>query len=94
MVVEVEGGGGPEAFVPDVQLMAAYFYGDDGLLASTWSARLKRAFEVPTEMFYRVLMYTKVGKTVSIICKPCHTIGGHSDKSYGLRMTGGGGGGG
>ena len=41
-----------------------YFYADDGLIASTQPERLKRAFEILTELFDRVSLWKNERKMV------------------------------
>ena len=40
------------------------------------------------ELFYWVGMRTNVGKMVSMVCQPCHLIGGHYTEAYGLSLMG------
>ena len=60
----------------DIQRMEAYFYPDDGLLASMQVPRLQRVFNFFTEIFDRFGLHKNVWKMVSMACQPCHTIGG------------------
>ena len=51
--------------------MAAYFYADNGLLASIQEARNQRAFDVLVNIFEYFDLRTNEGKTVSMACHPC-----------------------
>ena len=76
-----------EGFGRDIQRLTSYFYANDGLLASTWAHRLHRSFDVLTDLFEQVGLCTNVVNTVSMACRPCRAIGGHSVEAYGLRIT-------
>ena len=52
--------------------LEAYFYADDGLVASTQSERLQRVFDVLTGLFKRVVLCTNMVNTVGMVCHPCH----------------------
>ena len=58
-----------------IQDLAAYFYADDGLVASTQPERLQREFDVLTGLFDQVGLRTNTRKTVIIACQPCHMPG-------------------
>ena len=80
------GATGTEAFGQDVQHLAAYFYADDGILASTQVAGLQRVLPTLMGVFNQVRLRTNVAKTVSMDCKPCCALVGHSVYAYGLKM--------
>ena len=84
----MEGYAGPEGFGQDVYRPKAYFYADESLIASTWSASIQREFDVLMELFDWVLLRKNLGKTVSMACDPYRKIGGHYAEAYGFRMTG------
>ena len=67
-----------EGLVQDIQKIAACFYYENGLLVSTRATQLQLEFDVLTDMFDWIGLITNVVNTVSMACKPCCTIGGHS----------------
>ena len=75
-----------DCFGRDVQRLAAYFYADDGLLASTQANHLQQDFNTLTELFYSVGLHTNVANTVIMECQPCRNLGGHLLEAYGLQM--------
>ena len=72
-----------------MQHLAAYFYTDGGLIASTRETHLQRDFDTLADLFDRVGLQNNVTKMVSMACQPCCTLGGRLVEAYGLRMTGG-----
>ena len=60
-----------EAFGQDVQHLSAYFYSDDGLLASTQVAGLHHVFTTLMGVFNQVGLHTNVVNTVIMDCNPC-----------------------
>ena len=70
---------GTEGFRKSVQWLAAFFYADDGLLASPQSTRLQAALYVLTGIFDRVGLHIKFSKTVGMVCQPRKMDGGHSE---------------
>ena len=56
--------------------LTAYFYADDGLVASTQPERLHREFDVLTGLFDRVGLRNNMAKTAGMVCQPCHMPGG------------------
>ena len=58
---------GTEGFRQDIQRMAAYFYAYNGIRVSTRVTQLQQAFEVLTEMFDWVGLFTNLFKTVIIV---------------------------
>ena len=77
-----------EGFWRDVHRLTAYFYADDGILASTRATRLQQAFDTLKKLFELVGLRTNVAKMVIMACKICHVIGVHSAEAYGLWMMG------
>ena len=71
-----------------IQRLVTDFYADNGLLLSTGATHIQRTFGTLTELFGRVGLRTNVAKTVSMVCQPCHALGGHLEKAYGICMTG------
>ena len=57
--------------------LEAYFYADDGLVASTQPERLQRAFDVLTGLFNRVVLKKNTENTAVMVCQPCHAPGGY-----------------
>ena len=47
--------------------LAAYFYANDGLVASTQPERLQRVFDVLTGIFYCVVLRKNTAKTVDMV---------------------------
>ena len=67
---------------------ATLFYADDGMVASSDPRWLQWDFNTLVGLFDRVGLHTNVGKTVSMICRPCPTAGNQSEVAYGRKMTG------
>ena len=67
---------------------AALFYADDGMVASSDPRWLQWAFNALVGLFERVGLQTNVGKTVSMVCRPCPAAGNQSEAAYGRMMTG------
>ena len=55
--------------------LVAYFYSDDGLIASTQTERLLRAFDFLTSLFDHAGLRKNMKKTVSMACQTCHDPG-------------------
>ena len=68
--------------------MSAYFYANDGLVASTQPERLQREFDLLTGLFDQVGLSMNKRKAVSIACQPCHTPGMVSLETYERRTMG------
>ena len=64
MVAQTEAGA--EGLRETIQELAEFFYVDDGLVASPWTERLQRAFNVLTNLFDWVGLCTNVWKKVSM----------------------------
>ena len=56
--------------------LVAYFYADDGLVASTQPERLKRAVDFLTVLFNKVGLQTNTAKMVGMVFHTCHAPGG------------------
>ena len=52
--------------------LVAYFYANNGLVASTQMERLNRAFDVLAGLFGQVDIQMNTEKTVGMVCQPCH----------------------
>ena len=57
---------GAEGLGETIQELVAFFYADDGLVASPQTDRFQRAFKVLTDLFDQVGLLTNVRKKVSI----------------------------
>ena len=68
--------------------LAAYFYANYGLVASTQPERLQRVFGILTGLFDWVGLQTNTSKTVGMVCRSCHVPGGMLDEVYARRVTG------
>ena len=68
--------------------LAAYFYANDGIMASTQTERLHRAFDVLTGLFDRVGLRKKTAKPVDIVCQLYHAPGRMLEEAYKKQMTG------
>ena len=79
-------GGGPGQ---EGRHQAALFYADDGMVISLDPAWLQGAFTALVGLFDRVGLRTNFGKTVSMVCHPCHAgAGNRTEEAYGRRITG------
>ena len=67
---------------------ADLFYADDGMVASSDPRWLQWVFDTLVSLFERVGLRTNVGKTVSMVCRPCEAAGTQSVAAYGRKMTG------
>ena len=67
---ETRGGQGREG-----RHQAAFFYADDGMVASSDPRWLQRAFSTLVGLFDQVGLNTITGKTVSMTCRPCTAAG-------------------
>ena len=73
---------GTSGFGSGITGRAAFFYADDGLVASTNRAWLQYAFEVLTELFERMGLKCNIKKTVVMICHPGFSPGRQSQEAY------------
>ena len=67
---------------------AAFFYANDGMVASTDSGWLKSAFDTLTGLFDQVGLHINVRKTMGVVCRPCQAARVRTDESYTQRMAG------
>ena len=49
---------------------------------------LQWAFNALVSLFKRVGLKKNLGKTVSMVCRPCQVAGNQSEEAYGRKMTG------
>ena len=61
---------GMEGLVLLIQDLAAYFYVDKGIVASTQIGRIQRDFDVLASLFDQVGLRTNTQETVSMACQP------------------------
>ena len=61
---------------------AALFYMDDGMVASSDPHWLQWAFNSLVGLFECVVLRTNVGKTASMVCRPCLAAGNQSEAAY------------
>ena len=80
-----EGTGGLGLTIIDLE---AYFYANNGFVASTQPERLQRVFDVRTGLFDRFKLRTNTAKTVGMVCQLCHAPGGMEEEAYKSRTTG------
>ena len=73
-----------------LKLKAAFFYADDGMVASTGPVWLQTAFNTITGIFDWVGLTMNVRKTLGMVCHPCRSDGVLTDKAYTWRMIGSG----
>ena len=67
---------------------AALFYTDDGMVASSDPRWLQWAFNALVGLFECVGLQKNVGKTVSMVCRPCQAAGNQLGAAYRHNMTG------
>ena len=72
----------PERFRQPVQWLVAFFYTDDGLLASPRPACLQATLGVLTGLFDRFGLQTNINKTAGMVCQPYWTSGVQSYEAY------------
>ena len=63
---------------------------DDGIVALLDPRWLQGARSTLVGLFDRVVLKTKVSKTVKMLCRPCQAEGTQSEVAHGRRMTGAG----
>ena len=63
------------------------FYTEDGMVALSDPRWIQGEFSTLVVLFDRVGLLTNVGKTVGIVCRPCHAAWTQSEAAYGRRMT-------
>ena len=67
---------------------AALLYAEDGMISSSNPRWIQLAFNSLVSLFERVGLRTNVGKTVSMVCRPCQAAGTQSIATYGRKITG------
>ena len=67
---------------------SALFYADDSMVESSNPCWLQWAFNDLVGLFDRVGLQTNIGKTVSMVCRPCQAAGKQLEAAYGRNMTG------
>ena len=73
-----------------IRELAAYFYAEDGLVASIKPERLQREFDILTGLFDQVGLSMNTRKTVIMECQPYHAPGQMYLEEYKRRTTGAG----
>ena len=63
---------GSEGLITLVQDLVAYFYAGDVIVTLTQTEILQRAFDVLTDLFDRVGLWTNMRKANRMACNPCH----------------------
>ena len=66
----------------------AFFYADDGLVASTDPVWIQGLFNNLTGLFYRVGIQKNSRKTVGIVCRPYLAVGNQLEAAYDQQMKG------
>ena len=66
----------------EVSHQAAFFYADDGMVASSEPLWLQGAFNTLVGLFDRVGLQTNFGKTVGMVCLPCQAAGNQLEAAY------------
>ena len=64
------------------------FYADNDMVASSDLQWLQGAFITLVGLFDRVVLWTNVGNTVSMVCRPYQEAGNQLEASYGRQMAG------
>ena len=88
MTVVVATGEGMEGLGMSIRYMAAYFYADDGIIASNQPERLHRVFDILTGLFDWVGLRMNTRKTTIMACHPCHAPGRMLVEPYERRAAG------
>ena len=71
-----------------IQDLLAYFYADNGIVASTQSERLQRVFNVLADLFVRFVLQKNTWNTEIIEFHPCHMPGIILVVEYERQVTG------
>ena len=71
-----------------LKVKVAFFYGGNGLVASTYPGWLQSAFYTLMGLFDRVGLRTNIRKTVGMACQPCRAARVQADEAYKRKMTG------
>ena len=67
---------------------AALFYADGGMVALSDPCWIQWAFNALVSLFEHVGLRTNLGKTVSMVCRPCQAVGNQLEEAYGRKMMG------
>ena len=67
----------PEGFGHVVQWIVTFFYMDNGILVSPWTARLQVDLDVLVGLFNWVGLQTNINKTVGMVFQPFQILDGH-----------------
>ena len=78
----------PDGFRRYVQWIKAFFYEDNGILASLQLSRLHSALDVLTGLFGRVILQNNFKNMVGIVCQHYLMDGGHLESAYRRQVTG------
>ena len=78
----------PDGFGRAAGRMVTFFYADNRLLEYTREERLHQEFNMLTNLFDCVGLRMNVRKTVSVVCQPCQSVGGHPYEAYKRRIIG------
>ena len=70
------------------QELVAYFYADDGIIASPWLERLQVLFDVLIYLFDRVFLQMNMQKMVNMVFRACRAPGVWLEAAYERRVTG------
>ena len=71
-----------------MNLKEAFFYEDNGMVASNNLGWIQTAFDMLTGILDRVGLRKNFRKTVGMVCQPCRADGVWADKAYKRRMMG------
>ena len=80
--------GGQDGWGREVIHHLAFFYADDGLVASTDPVWIQGLFNNLTGLFYRVGIQKNSRKTVGIVCRPYLAVGNQLEAAYDQQMKG------
>ena len=76
----------PYVFGRAVQTLAALFYEDYVILASSWMSRIQEALNVLTGLFDWIVLRKNFNKIVGMTCQSCCTLVRQSKVAYTCRM--------
>ena len=69
-------------------MKVAFFYANDGMVASTYPGWIQSAFDMLTGLFDRVGLRMNVRKTVGVVCRTFRASGVRADEAYTQSMKG------
>ena len=72
----------------DVRHQAALFYAEDSMVAFLDPRWLQGAFNTLVGLFDMVGLQKNIGKTVSMVCRPCQAAGDQLEAAYRILITG------